>query len=169
MSDPAWSMRRQESRDELRKNIFGPQLLIDAIRTMGVCGYETNFLKSVSYTSVILAETSGLLRFKGFLPMDMMCSTHVTWCLQGRFIPRTPHLEQPSAPRPALANSPLRARDCQIPKTCSFAGARTSQIVVRTFHLLRDVPDITVRLLRGDAPRQRLERLNSRRGVSHTA
>ncbi|VBI73274.1 Orthopoxvirus protein of uncharacterised function (DUF830) [Burkholderia pseudomallei] len=65
--DPTWSSRPHMIRSDSPRSYFCSQFVIDTIRAAGVCGFETNLLKPTCYTPTMLAESFGILRFKGYV------------------------------------------------------------------------------------------------------
>lgn len=65
--DPTWSSRLHMTRPGGPRSYFCSQFVIDTIRAAGVLGFETNLLRPTCYTPMMLAESPGILRFKGYI------------------------------------------------------------------------------------------------------
>lgn len=65
--DPTWSSRPHVPRSGHSRSYFCSQFVIDTVRTAGVLGFETNLLNPACYTPMMLAESHGILWFKGYV------------------------------------------------------------------------------------------------------
>ncbi|HDR9290434.1 TPA: hypothetical protein QDB46_005636 [Burkholderia multivorans] len=55
------------SRFRNARSYFCSQFVIDTVRAAGVLGFETNLLNPTCYTPMMLAESRGILWFKGYV------------------------------------------------------------------------------------------------------
>ncbi|KGX70137.1 hypothetical protein Y026_916 [Burkholderia pseudomallei TSV28] len=90
--DPTWSSRSHDWASHGRRRYFCSQFVIDTIRSSGVPGFETNFLKSSCYTPMMLAESPGLLRFIGFVAERYEVLDPRDPVIAGTVYARHPHL-----------------------------------------------------------------------------
>jgi len=98
--NPRWSSRPHSAPNHNYQRYFCSQFVIDTLQAAGVPGYETNFLMSTCYTPMMLAESSGLLRFKGFVAEGYQVLDSRDPVIAGTVYARSPSLRASWGSRP---------------------------------------------------------------------